>query len=192
MEIDAYTFATLASATGINAATPADVSSSIDIAEELDIADEVMSDDEVPQEGRIAFVSEAAYANMKSKITRYVANSDVDINRTVEYYGGVRIIRVPQNRFYTGITMYDGTTAGQTDGGYIIPSGVYKINFMVVHPSAVVKVMKHVIPRVFSPEVNQSADAWLFQYRAYYDAFVLDNKVKGIYLHRGSTATVSA
>lgn len=189
MEIDAYTFATLASATGINAGTPADISSSTDMVSLLDEADEVMSDDEVPQDGRILFVSNAAYANLKSKITRYIANSDTDINRTIEMFGDMRVIRVPQNRFYTGITMYDGTTAGQTAGGYIIPSGVYKINFMVVHPSAVVKVMKHVVPRIFAPEVNQSADAFLMQYRAYYDAFVLDNKVKGIYLHRGSTAT---
>jgi hypothetical protein len=37
--------------------------------------------------------------------------------------------------------------------------------------------------KVFDPDVNQAKDAWLFQYRLYHDAFVYDNKVKGIYLH---------
>ena len=38
------------------------------------------------------------------------------------------------------------------------------------------------------PDENQKADAWKFDYRLYHDLFVYENKVKGIYLHRGSTA----
>ena len=59
---------------------------------------------------------------------------------------------------------------------------------MVVHPSAVLPVVKHEIPRIFAPNVNQSADAWKFQLRLYHDCFVLKNKVKGIYVHKKSTA----
>ena len=78
---------------------------------------------------------------------------------------------------------------GQEAGGYIgTASTGYPINFMIVHPSAVVKVMKHVLPRIFSPDQNINADAWKFDYRCYFDVFALANKVKGIYLHRGSTA----
>ena len=88
-----------------------------------------------------------------------------------------------------GGTQYDGTTAGQTAGGYIgTPSTGYNINFLMLHPSAVLKVMKHVLPRIFTPDINQSADAWKFDYRAYWDAFVYENKAKGVYLHRAATA----
>lgn len=59
---------------------------------------------------------------------------------------------------------------------------------MIVHPSAVCKVVKHVLPRIFTPDENQKADAWKFDYRLYHDMFVYENKVKGIYLHRGATA----
>ena len=91
--------------------------------------------------------------------------------------------------FYTAIELYDGTSEGETGGGYVGKASTgYKINFMIVEPSAVTKVTKHVVPRVFSPEVNQSADAWSFTYRLYGDVFVEENKVAGIYLHRGSTA----
>ena len=36
--------------------------------------------------------------------------------------------------------------------------------------------------KIFSPDENQKLDAWLFQFRLYHDAFVYENKVKGIYL----------
>ena len=39
------------------------------------------------------------------------------------------------------------------------------------------------VPRIFSPEENQKADAWKFDYRIYHDAFVLPNKLSGVYLH---------
>ena len=59
---------------------------------------------------------------------------------------------------------------------------------MIVHPSAVNKVVKHVLPRIFTPEQYQNADAWKFDYRIYHDTFVYENKTNGIYLHRGATA----
>lgn len=189
-EVDAYTFAKLAGTSNIDAATPADVTvGTTDVPALIETAEQSMSENEVPEEGRILFISEKAYAGLKNKITRFTENGDRNIDRNVEYFDNMRVIRVPQTRFYTAITLYDGTTSGQTAGGYIgTTSTGYPINFMIVHPSAVVKVMKHVIPRIFSPDVNQTADAWKFDYRCYYDVFAEANKLKGIYLHRGSTA----
>ena len=155
----------------------------------VDAAEMEMNENEVPVEGRILFISETAYAGLKAKITRTTENGDGNINRGVETYDGMRVIRVPQNRFYTAITLYDGESTGQTGGGYIgTASSGYKVNFMIVHPTAVCKVVKHVLPRIFTPDENQKADAWKFDYRVYHDLFVYDNKVKGIYLHRGATA----
>jgi len=149
----------------------------------------VMNEAEVPEEGRILFISETAYEGLKAKITRFTENGERSIYNGIESYNGMRVIRVPQTRFYTAITQYDGTTAGQTAGGYIgTASTGYNVNFIIVHPSAVLKVMKHVLPRIFTPDVNQDADAWKFDYRVYYDVFAYDNKVKGIYLHRAATA----
>lgn len=187
-EIDAVRFASYASATGISAGTPADITTSTDVAALLDEAIYGMDEDEVPGEGRIAFVSEAAYKQLKSSLVRYLLNDQTGVNTNVEMYNDVRIIRVPQARFYTAVTLYDGITAGQEAGGYVPTVGGYPINFLMVHPSAVVQIAKHVVPRIFPPNVNQSADAWLFQYRIYHGCNVLENKVKGIYLHRGSTA----
>lgn len=187
-EIDAYTFAKIASTTGITTATAADITASSDVPALISAAEYQMAEDEVPEEGKILFVSENAYRFLKDKIARVVLNGENGIQTAIESYDGMRLIRVPSARFATAITLYDGTTSGQTAGGYVKTAGGYDINFMIVDPTALAKVVKHEVPRIFSPEVNQSADAWMFQYRIYHDTFVFDNKKKGIYLHRAATA----
>ena len=189
-EIDAYTFAKIAGTTGIDTATAADIAiGTTDVPGLIDEAERSMNENEVPVDGRILFISESAYAGLRSKVTRSVTNGEGDINKEIESYDGMRIIRVPQSRFYTAITLKDGSTSGQTAGGYTGTATTgYKINFMIIHPSAITKVVKHVLPRIFSPDENQKADAWKFYYRVYHDTFVYDNKVKGIYLHKGATA----
>jgi hypothetical protein len=188
-EVDAYTFAKMAGTTGISAGTAADISvGTSDVPTFIEEAERQMNEDEVPVEGRILFISETAYVGLKAKVDRTTLNGDGGIDRGIVTYDGMRIIRVPQNRFYTGITLKDGKTSGQEAGGYAQATGAYAINFLIVHPSAVCKVVKHVLPRIFTPDENQKADAWKFDYRLYHDMFVYENKVKGIYLHRGATA----
>lgn len=189
-EIDAYRFATLAGKTGILTGTAADIAiGTTDVPGLVDTAEKDMNEAEVPYEGRILFISETAYAGLRAKVTRTVMNDERGINHEIETYDGMRIVRVPQARFYTAITLQDGSTSGQTAGGYVGTATTgYPINFMIIHPSAVTAVTKHVVPRIFSPDVNQTADAWKFDYRVYHDIFAYDNKVKGIYLHKGATA----
>lgn len=187
-EIDAYTFAKIAGTSGILSANADITVGTTDVSSLIDTAEMQMNEEEVPGEGRILFISETAYAGLRAKIVRSVQNDVTGINKEVETYDGMQIVRVPQSRFYTAITLYDGTTSSQTAGGFVGTTGGYKINFMIVHPSAVTKVVKHVLPRIFTPEQYQNADAWKFDYRIYHDTFVYDNKVKGIYMHRGSTA----
>lgn len=189
-EIDAIRFAAYAGTSGISAATPADISSITDALGAIDTAEQTLGDDEVPVEGRIMFVSEAFYSLIKGKVTRYLAN-ETSVQRNVMMLDDMPIIRVPQGRFNTAIRLLDGSTSGQTAGGYsnVPASGnSYKINFMIVHPSAVAQVVKHNPARIITPELNQSADAYKLLYRVYHGCWVEDNKVKGIYLHRGSTA----
>lgn len=183
-EVDAYRFAKYAGTAGIQTATPVDLSDSVDIASMLDAAQIAMDDAEVPYEGRILFVSPEAYGQLKNNVTRYVTNGERNINSNISYYNDMRIITVPQKRFYTQVTLNNPTTSDGV-GGYTV--GGAKINFMIIHPSAVMQIVKHLVPRIFSPQVNQEADAWKFDYRIYHDAFVLSNKVNGIYLSAGAT-----
>jgi len=183
-ELDAYRLAKYATNAGTT--VTATLSSSDNIADLIQTAEASMDNDEVPYEGRILFVNPTIYSYLKGDITRYTMNGEGNINTEVEMYDGMRIIRVPSARFNTQVTLASPTGATST-GGYTA-TGV-DINFMIVHPSAVIQVVKHVIPRVFSPEVNQEADAWKINYRIYHDAFILANKVKGIYVHKKASST---
>ena len=186
-EIDAYTFATLAGKTGILSATPATiVAGTTDVPNLIDTAEAAMDNEEVPYEGRILFVSPTCYMALKEKIQRRIINDENNINTNVEFYDDMRIIRVPQSRFNTSVTLSTATTHNGA-GGFALAGNA--INFMIVHPSAVIKVMKHRMVRMFAPEQVQDADAYRVNYRYSAGVFVPDNKVKGIYLHAGLTVS---
>ena len=180
-ELDAYRFAKMASAV-----TPvkADITvGTTDVPTLIDTATMAMDDAEVPYEGRILFVSPKAYAGLKAKITRYLAN-ETTVDRNVEMYNDMRVITVPQARFNTAVTLYDGTA----NFGFAPTAGGFKINFMIVHPTAVAQIVKHRVPRIWTPDQNINADAYKFDFRVYHDCFVLENKVNGIYCHCANTA----
>lgn len=179
-EVDAYTFAKIAGTSGIETKN-SDVTASTDVKKLIDEAAAALNDAEAPEEGRIIFMSETAYGALIANTDRMLLNGDGALNNGIVTYNGARIIRVPSGRFNTAITQNKDGNGGFTAGGY-------KINFLMLHPSAVTKVVKHVVPRIFAPEVNQKADAWKFDYRIYHDTFVMENKKNGIYLHRGAAA----
>lgn len=183
MEIDAYRFAKYSANAGNSANADITVGTT-DVPALIATAEQVMGDAEVPREGRILFISEKAYNGLQNKITRYLANEGA-VSRMVESYNGMEVVRVPKGRFATAITLYDGSS----NFGFVPTASTgYDINFMIVHPSAVKNAVKLALPKIFTPDENQTADAWKFQYREYHDAFVLANKVNGIYLHRAATA----
>lgn len=182
-ELDAYRFAKLASTANVDGAAADITVGTTDCPALIDAAEMSMGDNEVPEDGRLLYVSEKFYAGLKGKTTRILANEN-GVNREIEVFNGMEVVRVPQGRFNTAITLNDGTE----NFGFAPTAGGYKINFMIIHPSAVISVVKHRMPRIFAPEINQKKDAWQFDIRLYHDIFVMDNKVKGIYVHRASTA----
>ena len=184
-ELDAYRFSKMAGFSGIGKATATDITvGTTDVAKMLDEAETAMGDAEVPLDGRVCFMSETCYAAFKANVTRYLGNERT-VSHNIDTYNGMPIVRVPKNRFNTGITLNDGSSKF----GYDIPASTsFPINFMIVHPSSIVQVVKHVTPRIFSPEVNQQMDAWKLDYRVYHDIFQYENKQKGIYLSAAKTA----
>lgn len=183
-ELDAYRFAAYASASGIGTVAGATLSNTT-IVSAIDAAVEEMDNNEVPFEDRILYITPANYTLLKKATSdaRFAVADGVNFNTNFETYDGMRLIKVPQSRFYTAVSLMSGS-GSEAAGGFSKTSGAKDINFMLIHPSAVLQVPKHTMPRIFSPEENQSADAWKFDYRIYHDAFVYPNKVKGIYLHK--------
>ncbi len=178
-ELDSYRFAKYAGAAAPAQIITETLSAGAATIASIDTATAAMDDAEVPYEGRILFVNPNTYKLIKGGVTRMVMNGDNNVNYNVEMFNDMRLITVPSGRFNTAVTI-NAPTASNGAGGYTASGDA--INYMIVHPSAVLQVVKHAIPRIFSPSVNQEADAWKFDYRVYHDAFVKAQKTNGIYV----------
>lgn len=177
-ELDAYRFAKYASATGINkVGTPAVLTKESIIAA-IDEAVRQLDADEVPQAGRRLYINSDLKPILNAALARQWG-SDGAVNTVLSGYNDMPIVWVPKSRFYTAITLNDGSS----NWGYAKAAGASDINFMIIYPPAVLQVVKFSLPKIFSPDVNQTKDAWKFQFREYHDAFVYENKAKGLYSH---------
>ncbi len=174
-ELDAFRFAQYAGTAGISkvaaGATLADGAAAIAA---LRAGVNKMDEDEVPADQRFLYITPTLLGMIR----------DLDTTKSKEVLDGFAGVRkVPQSRFYTAITQYDGKTEGQTAGGFVKGTGAKDINFMIIHKPAVIQYQKHVAPKIITPEVNQGADGYKFGYRNVGIADTYENKLAGIYLH---------
>lgn len=135
----------------------------------LRVASDKLDNDEVPEESRILFIV-GTYLSMIEDMDTTKSKKILDKFST--------IIKVPQSRMYTNITLKDGK-----DGyGYTKTEGTGKnVNFLVVEKSAAVVAMEQWI-KYFTPDENQNGDAHKWDYRnnnLY--AHCYENKLAGIY-----------
>ena len=180
-EVDAYRFAQYASGAAAGNVVTETLSAGAATVASIDSASVALDNAEVPYEGRVLFVSPAVYGLLRGGITRLVPNGEKDVNNMIEVYNDMRVIRVPQPRFQTAITLNAPTTSSGA-GGFAPASGASAINYMIIHPSAVLQVMQHYAPRIFSPERNIEADAWRVQPRYAHGAWVKTHKTNGIFV----------
>ena len=174
-ELDAFRFASYAGITGISkVAAGATLADGAEVIAALRAAITKMDEDEVPTEQRYLYITPTLHGLIQ----------DMDTTKSREVLNRfAKTTDVPQTRFYTAITQYDGKTSGEEAGGYVKAEGAKDINFMIVHKPAVIQFQKHVAPKIISPEQNQTADAWKYGYRNVGIADAYENKLAGIYLH---------
>lgn len=174
-ELDAFRFASYAGITGISTvAAGATLADGAEVIAALRAAITKMDEDEVPTEQRYLYITPTLHGLIQ----------DMDTTKSREVLNRfAKTTDVPQTRFYTAITQYDGKTSGEESGGYVKAEGAKDINFMIIHKPAVIQFQKHVAPKIISPEQNQTADAWKYGYRNVGIADAYENKLAGIYLH---------
>jgi len=169
-EVDAYRFAKYASTADISSAAAA-LTDGAAVVSALRACASAMDEAEVPAEDRVLFITPTLYGLVE----------DLDTTKSKEVLKRFSaVVEVPQTRFYTGITLNSGASAW----GYTKAADAENINFLAVSKSAVLQATKMALPKIFTPDENQTKDAWKFQYRLYHDAFAFENKVTGIYLHK--------
>lgn len=174
-ELDAFRFAKYAGTTGISTVAGATLATGADVVSALRAATNKMDEDEVAIDGRILYITPTLYGLVQ----------DMDTTKSREVLSRfAKVVQVPQTRFYTAIEQNDGTTDGETAGGYKKATGAADINFMIVQKAAAIQFTKHLDVKVIDPATNQNSDAYKFGYRLVGIADTYENKVAGIYLHK--------
>lgn len=122
----------------------------------------------------ILFISWAAYAALKQAAAPRF-QPDGDRERNIERFDGMRVVKVPTARFGASVE------ANGNGGGVTVSK---PINFMLVDPTAVCQVKKFEVPKIFTPDENQTLDAWKFQIRLHHGAWVLNQRAAGIFVNK--------
>lgn len=105
------------------------------------------------------------------------------VKTTVPSVDEVPLIRTASNRMYTAITIKDGKTTGQEEGGYAKATTAKDLNFFICPLTVPLAVTKQDLMRIFDPTTTQRANAWKMDYRRYHDLWVLDNQLDTIFLN---------
>lgn len=144
----------------------------------IDTGIAVLDNAEVPKDGRILFVSETTYQNMKKSgevyNTRLITGNSQVLNRDIEIFDNMPLMRVPAGRFNSAATF--GAGSNTLTGQYI--------NFIILYRPALMAIIKRNVLRIFSPEQQTDVDGWLMTARNYHGLNVYTNKVAGVYIHK--------
>lgn len=180
-EVDAVRFARLSANAGTKAAgvtlTTTNVMTKL-LEAEAAVAENAELD------GCIIYMTQVVKNLIREKQS-YRLGQGENINGKFETFDDMKVVTVPQSRFYSAIDLYDGVTSDsvdQTVGGYAKASAGKAINFMIVDPSACAAIAKHQRLRYFAPDINQERDAHKWQYRLFHDMLVYGNKAERIYV----------
>ena len=172
-EADAFTIAKIAGTSSIGGTTGT-LSTGADVVAALRVATSTMDEAEVPEDDRVLYITPTLLGLVE----------DLDTTKSREVLDRFQtVVRIPQTRFYSAISLYDGSTSGEEAGGYVKASAGKDMNFLALSRSAICKFTKHVAPKIITPEQNQSADAWKYGYRHVMVVKVYDNKLAGVYSH---------
>ena len=119
-----------------------------------------------------------------------VAENTGGIDRRVLLLDGMTpVIRVPRARFWTKVKLLNGSSDGETSGGYKpIASESKGINFIYGNKAAMQGVLKRSVSKIVTPDQNQSADAYDIFYRVHHDLIVRDSDTAALYVHTMATA----
>ena len=102
-------------------------------------------------------------------------------DQTVPAFNGRPIIKVDASRMVSAITTAN-LSSGQ-GGGWSKAASALDINFIVVPRTAPIGVNKLDEPKIFAPEQVQEYSGWLIDYRRYHDLWIMDNKLKEVFVN---------
>ena len=191
-EIDSYRYSKIAAlATAENKVTTGFTPAVATILEKLEAEITEIQDVVGEDEDLIVVMSTKlrTILNNADKINRYLNVAEFkngSINTTVKSFNDIPILGVPSARMKTAYVFNDGKTANQQAGGFKADAGAKDINWIIMPQRAPIAVSKTDKVRVFTPDVNQKADAWKIDYRKYHDLWIPKNRFAAIRVNTGA------
>lgn len=182
-EVDAYCLSKLGGyAVSAKQTVPVDTGDALDIFNNVlgKVREEVGYDEEL-----VAFVSTTFLHSLSAsdKVSRQIVMSDFkkgEVHTRVKTLDDVPLLPVPSTRMRTAYTFMSGGE-GQADGGFAPTENARLIQLIVMPKKAAALVKKGETIRSFTPEQNQKADAYKFDYRLYYDVFIKNSMKTAIW-----------
>ena len=191
-EIDSYRYSKIAAlATAENKVTTGFTPAVATILEKLEAEITDIQDVVGEDEGLIIVMSTKlrTILNNADKFNRYLNVAEFkngSINTTVKSFNDIPILGVPSARMKTAYVFNDGKTANQQAGGFKADTGAKDINWIIMPQRAPIAVSKTDKVRVFTPDINQKADAWKIDYRKYHDLWIPKNRFAAIRVNTGA------
>lgn len=178
-EQDVYAFSKLyADYTNVaigNKVADTTVLSALNILATIDSVQETMTDAEVPVDGRILYVTPTVNKFIKNALTRQLTATDGVVSRLITGLDNLKIKEIPAGRMKTVYDFSDGFVPGVA---------AKQINMICVHPTSVLYTKKHSYIHLWAPgSDSRAADSYLYQNRAYWDLFLLENRVDGVWFN---------
>lgn len=190
-EIDSYRYSKIAAlATAENKVTTGFTPAVATILEKLEAEITEIQDVVGEDEGLIIVMSTKlrTILNNSDKFNRYLNVAEFkngSVNTTVKSFNDIPILGVPSARMKTAYIFNDGKTANQQAGGFKADTAAKDINWIIMPQRAPIAVSKTDKVRVFTPELNQKADAWKIDYRKYHDLWIPKNRFAAIRVNTG-------
>ena len=181
-EKDSYVFSKLYDEATTYAANGATISTEAltaeNILEQFDSAMEKMDEAGVPGAGRLLYVTPKVNQLLKEAkdIQRVMGvTGEGSVKRSIYDLDDVKIKVVQSARLKSKYNFTEGCVAA---------ADAKQINFILVHPTAVIARDKYSYINAFEPgEDSRTADNYLLQSRFYMDAFLVKNRANGIYIN---------
>lgn len=191
-EIDAYRYSKISAlATAENKVTTGFTPAVATILEKLEAEITEIQDVVGEEEGLIIVMSTKlrTILNNADKFNRYLNVAEFkngSVNTTVKSFNDIPILGVPSARMKTAYVFNDGKTANQQAGGFKADTAAKDINWIIMPQRAPIAVSKTDKVRVFTPDINQKADAWKIDYRKYHDLWIPKNRFAAIRVNTGA------
>ena len=132
----------------------------------------------------VCFMDPTAYAALMNapELQKMIIVSDFkqgEIDLKVKKINDIAVIPVTADRMKSAYDFDAGSLS--TSGGFSVSDGAKDVRMLMLPKEAASLVKKTEQLRIFAPDQNQEADAYLFQYRVYYDIFVKKSGAEHIF-----------